>query len=94
MGWLGNKGVDINWDTRPVSSPVTVLSHCGEFSKVKQRLCLDSCFGQTWNISHVLRKKKPNVCLKHSKKRKYTIRLLPQYKKISFYPEFTEEQSN
>ena len=33
MGWVGNEGVDINWDTSPVSSPVTVLSHRGEFKK-------------------------------------------------------------
>ena len=33
MGWVGNKGVDINWDASPVSSPVTVLSHRGEFKK-------------------------------------------------------------
>ena len=30
-GWVGNEGVDINWDASPVSSPVTVLSHCGKF---------------------------------------------------------------
>ena len=34
MGWVGNKGVDINWDISPVG-PVTVLSHRGEFNKVK-----------------------------------------------------------
>ena len=33
MGWLGNEGVDNNWDETPVSSPVTVLSHLGEFNK-------------------------------------------------------------
>ena len=26
MGWVDKKGVDINWDVRPVSFPVTVLS--------------------------------------------------------------------
>lgn len=35
MGWLGNEGVDNNWNVSPVSSPVTVLSHLGEFSRVK-----------------------------------------------------------
>ena len=34
MGWVGNEGVDINWNVNPVSSPVTVFSHCGEFNKV------------------------------------------------------------
>ena len=34
MGWVRNEGVDINWDARPVSSPVIVLSHRGEFNKV------------------------------------------------------------
>ena len=34
MGWLGNEGVDINWNVSPVSSPVTLLSHRGEFNKV------------------------------------------------------------
>ena len=33
MAWVGNEGVDINWDASPVSSPVTVLSHRGEFKK-------------------------------------------------------------
>ena len=33
MGWVGNEGVDINWDTSPVSSPFTVLSHLGELKK-------------------------------------------------------------
>ena len=32
-GRVGNEGVDINWDTSPVSSPFTVLSHRGEFKK-------------------------------------------------------------
>ena len=36
MGWVGNKGVDINWDTSPVSSPATVLIHCGEVNKVNK----------------------------------------------------------
>ena len=31
MGWVGHEGVDINWCVSPVSSPVAVLSHCGEF---------------------------------------------------------------
>ena len=35
MGWVGSEGVDINWDDTPVSSPVTVLSHRGEFNKAK-----------------------------------------------------------
>ena len=34
MGWVDNEGVDVNWDVNPVSSPVTVLSHRGEFNKV------------------------------------------------------------
>ena len=33
MGWVGNEGVNINWNVSPVSSPVTVLSHHGEFNK-------------------------------------------------------------
>ena len=35
MGWMGNEGVDINRGVSPVSSPVTVLSHGGEFQKSK-----------------------------------------------------------
>ena len=35
MGQVGNKGNDINWDASPVSSPATVLIHCGEVNKVK-----------------------------------------------------------
>ena len=31
MGWLGNEGNDINWGASPVSSPVMVLRHRGEF---------------------------------------------------------------
>ena len=34
MDWVGNEGVDINWNVSPVSSPVTVLSHSGKFNKV------------------------------------------------------------
>ena len=34
MDWVGNEGVDINWNVSPVSSPVTVLSHRGKFNKV------------------------------------------------------------
>ena len=34
MDWVGNEGVDINWNVSPGSSPVTVLSHRGEFNKV------------------------------------------------------------
>ena len=34
MGWVGNEGVDINWDICPVSSLVTKLSHNDEFNKV------------------------------------------------------------
>jgi len=26
MGWVDNKGIDINWDVRPVESSVNVLS--------------------------------------------------------------------
>ena len=33
MGWVDNEGVDINWDVSHVSSPVTVLSHRGEFNR-------------------------------------------------------------
>ena len=33
MCWMGNEGVNINWDVSPVSSPVTVLSHSDEFNK-------------------------------------------------------------
>ena len=32
MGWVGNGGVDINWDISPVSSPYTMLSHYGKIS--------------------------------------------------------------
>ena len=35
MHGLGILGVDINWDESPVSFPVTVLSYCGKFSKVR-----------------------------------------------------------
>ena len=35
MGGVGNIGVDINWDASPVSSPATVLIHCGEVHKIK-----------------------------------------------------------
>ena len=35
MGWVGNEGADINWDVSPVSSPVTVSSHRGEFNEAK-----------------------------------------------------------
>ena len=35
MGWVGNEGTDINWDVSPVSSPVTVSSHRGEFNEAK-----------------------------------------------------------
>ena len=31
MGWVGNGGVDINWDISPVSYPYTMLSHRGKF---------------------------------------------------------------
>lgn len=34
MGKVGNEGVDIKLDASPFSSPVTILSHCGEFNKV------------------------------------------------------------
>ena len=34
MGRVGNEGVDIKLDASPFSSPVTILSHCGEFNKV------------------------------------------------------------
>ena len=40
MGWVGNEGVDINWNVSAVSSPVTVLSHRGEFNKVTIRVML------------------------------------------------------
>ena len=31
MGWVGNEGVDINWNISPaVSSPVTMSSHLGD----------------------------------------------------------------
>ena len=26
MGWVGNEGVDINWDLSPVSSPISVAN--------------------------------------------------------------------
>jgi len=35
MGWVGNEGVDISWDMSPVSNPFSVLSHHGEFNKLK-----------------------------------------------------------
>jgi len=31
MGWMGNERVDITWEVNPVLSPVTLLSHPGEF---------------------------------------------------------------
>ena len=34
MCWVGNEGVDIIWDTSPVSLPVTVLSHRSKFNKL------------------------------------------------------------
>ena len=30
VGWVRNKGVNISWDASPVSSPATVLIHCGK----------------------------------------------------------------
>ena len=55
MGRVGNEGVDIKLDASPFSSPATVLSHCGEFSKVsikymlgKQRIPQSSVFLQTF----------------------------------------------
>ena len=44
-GWVRNEVVDITSDVSPVSSPVTVLSHPGEFNKVKLRLYSHNCFG-------------------------------------------------
>ena len=38
MGRVGYKGSDINWDTIPVSSPATVLIHCGKVNKVKVKV--------------------------------------------------------
>ena len=35
MGWVRNEEVDINWDVSSDSSPITVLSHRGEFNKEK-----------------------------------------------------------
>ena len=32
---MDNKGVDIDWDASPVSSPAMVLIHCGEVNKDK-----------------------------------------------------------
>ena len=39
VDWVGNEGVDINnyWNVSPVSSPVTMLSQCGEFNKVLRK---------------------------------------------------------
>ena len=36
MGRVGNKVNDINWDASLVSSPATVLIHCGDVNKVKK----------------------------------------------------------
>ena len=36
MNWVGNEGVDINWNVSPVSSPVT-MSQCGKFNKVLRK---------------------------------------------------------
>ena len=33
IDWVGNEGVDINWNVSPVSSPVT-MSQCCKFHKV------------------------------------------------------------
>lgn len=41
MGRVGNEGVDIKLDAGPFSSPVTVLSHCGEFNKVSIKYMLE-----------------------------------------------------
>ena len=30
---MGHEGADTNWDFSPVSSPVSMLSHSGEFNK-------------------------------------------------------------
>ena len=35
IGWLGNEAVDISWEASRFLSPVTVLSHGGEFNKSK-----------------------------------------------------------
>ena len=45
MGRVGNKGSDINWDVSPVSSPATVLTHCGEVNKSQSqvKVCLHTC---------------------------------------------------
>ena len=40
MGRVGNKGVDIKLDASPFSSPVTMLSHRGEFNKVSIKYML------------------------------------------------------
>ena len=34
MGWVGNEGVDKNWNISPVTSPVTLSSHRGEFQEI------------------------------------------------------------
>ena len=54
MGRVGNEGIDIKLDASRFSSPVTMLSHCGEFNKVsikymleKQRIPQSSVFLQT-----------------------------------------------
>ena len=44
MGWVSNEGVDINGGISPVSSPVTVLSHCGEFQESKVGLVREVWF--------------------------------------------------
>ena len=31
MDWVGNGGVDINWNVSPVLSPYTMMRHRGEF---------------------------------------------------------------
>ena len=35
MVLVDNEEVDINWDVSPASSPVTVVSHRGEFNRGK-----------------------------------------------------------
>ena len=57
VGRVGNKGNDINWDASPVSSPATVLTHCGEVNKVNW---IQNITSLSRNLSHSLQ---ITVCL-------------------------------
>ena len=62
MGWVGNEGAVINWDVSPVSSPVTVSSHRGEFNKAKlEAVSLNVCKLQTLSASTVIQMRNEEI---------------------------------